>query len=109
MANRFYMVTFDLEHSATRTAEYAQVRADLKFMVGPANYHGFTKQACIVQTSQNAAAIRDRMAQKLGGDCNILVVRLAHGYAFKFSATKLKAEPSMKAQAAAVLRSIPPA
>ncbi len=106
MAGRFYMVTFDLEHSASRTAEYAQVRADLKLMVGPANYHGFTKQACIVKTSQNAAAIRDRMAQKLGGDCNILVVRLAHGFAFRFSVTKRKEEPSINAQAAAVLRSI---
>jgi hypothetical protein len=95
------MVTFDLEHSANRTAEYAQVRADLKVMVGAANYHHFTKQACIVQTSNNAAAIRDRMAQKLGGDCNILVVRLCHGYAFKLKDHKVKA------QAAAMLRSIP--
>jgi hypothetical protein len=98
---RFYMVTFDLENSAKRTAEYAQVRADLRLMVGAANYHGFTKQACIVQTSNTAAAIRDRMAQKLGGDCNILVVRLRYGYAFKLK------DRTMKAQAAAVLRSIP--
>lgn len=102
MANQFYMVTFDLENSANRTNEYAMVRIDLKAMVGASNYHGFTKQACIVQTSNNAAAIRNRMAQKLGGDCNILVVRLQHGYAFKLTDSKIKA------QAAAVLRSIPP-
>lgn len=103
MASRFYMVTFDLENAANRTAEYAQVRADLKLMVGAANYHSFTKQACIVQTSYDAAAIRDRMAQKLGGNCNILVVRLRHGYAFKLK------DPKVKEQAAAVLRSIQPA
>jgi hypothetical protein len=37
------MVTFDLENSANRTNEYAKVRADLKAMVGAANYHDFTK------------------------------------------------------------------
>lgn len=79
MANRFYMVTFDLENSANRTNEYAMVRADLMAMVGASNYHGFTKQACIVQTSNAAGAIRDRMVQKLGGDCNILIVRLQRG------------------------------
>ncbi len=102
MSNRFYMVTFDLENSANRTNEYQKVRADLRAMVGPAHYHGFTKQACIIQTSSNARAIRDRMAQKLGGDCNILVVRLCHGYAFKLL------DPTVRVQAAAVLRSIPP-
>lgn len=102
MTNRFYMVTFDLENSANRTNEYAKVRADLKLMVGAARYHSFTKQACIVQTSNNAAAIRNRMAQKLGGNCNILVVRLRHGYAFKLRDSRIKA------QASEVLRSIPP-
>ncbi len=103
MSLRFYMVTFDLENSANRTDEYTKVRNDLKLMVGTANYHGFTKQACIVQTSKDVRAIRDRMAQKLGGNCNILVVRLRKGFAFKLL------DPIARAQANGVLRSIPSA
>ena len=103
MSLRFYMVTFDLENSANRRNEYTKVRNDLKLMVGNANYHGFTKQACVVHTSKDARAIRDRMAQKLGGNCNILVVRLRKGFAFKLL------DPAARAQANVVLRSIPPA
>jgi tRNA U38,U39,U40 pseudouridine synthase TruA len=103
MSLRYYMVTFDLPNSAGRTNEYMKVRRDLQLLVGNTNYHAFTKQACIVQTSKDARAIRDRMVQKLGGNCNILVVRLRKGFAFKLL------DPVARVQANGVLRSIPSA
>lgn len=83
MTNRFYMVTFDLEDSKNRTNEYKAAEEALKFRFGPDNYWKILKQCCIVRTNRDAREIRDTLIQRLGQKCNILVIRLRRGYAFK--------------------------
>lgn len=85
MTERFYLVTFDLLNSKNRTNEYAIARQALKFRFGANNFWRIVKQCCIVRTDQNASAIRDVLSQRLGKNCNILVVRLARGYAFRMA------------------------
>lgn len=79
----FYMVTFDLQNSAGRSDDYRHAESSLKFRFGPDNYWKLVKQCAIVRTDQGARSIRDALGQRLGADCNILVVKLARGYAFK--------------------------
>jgi hypothetical protein len=94
MAERYYLVTFDLENSAGREADYERVRNDLKQLVGPMNYHKPLKQCCIVKTDKNAATIRNAMTQRLGQQCNILVARLRFGFAFRIRDRHTHAETS---------------
>lgn len=79
----FYMVTFDLQNSSGRSDDYRQAENSLKFRFGVDNYWKLVKQCAVVRTDQGAAAIRDALSQRLGSDCNILVVKLAQGWAFK--------------------------
>jgi hypothetical protein len=101
MSERFYMVSFDLENSKYRTNEYTKIRRYLENLVGSRNYHRLTKQCCILKTDQRSAAIRDGIKQRLGSNCNILVVRLQYGYAFHLP------DPVVRAEAIDVLTSIP--
>lgn len=82
MTSRFYMVTFDLRNSKGRENEYAKADAALKFRYGDQNYWKIVKQCRIIRTNQDARQIRDMLNQSLGGNCNILVVRLKRGFAF---------------------------
>jgi hypothetical protein len=82
MTERFYMVKFDLKNSKGREAEYYRADAALKFRFGPSNYWKIVKQCRIVRTDRDASAIRNSLTQTLGGNCNILVVRLRHGHAY---------------------------
>jgi hypothetical protein len=83
MTGRFYMVTFDLENSKGRTNDYPKARQALQFLVGDGNYWDLVKQCAIVRTNNDARAIMNTLTQQLGPDCNVLVVRLRRGYAFK--------------------------
>lgn len=83
MAKRFYMATFDLLNSHGREQEYKLAENTLRFRFGAENYWKPLKQFCVIRTDRGAAAIRDALKQRLGSDCNILVVELAKGYAFK--------------------------
>lgn len=82
MAPRFYLVTFDLEDSRYRTNEYRIAEEALISSFERPNYWKLVKQCSIVRTSRSAADIRDVLTQRLGRNCNILVVRLRYGYAF---------------------------
>lgn len=82
MTARFYMVTFDLRNSKGRENEYVKADNALKFRFGPQNYWKIVKQIRIVKTGQDARQIRDMLHQTLGGNCNILIVRLRRGYAY---------------------------
>ena len=82
MTSRFYMVAFDLKNSKGRESEYARADAALQFRVGAKNCWRIVKQCRIVRTDQDASSIRNMINQSLGGNCNILVVRLKRGYAF---------------------------
>lgn len=77
------MVTFDLQNSKGRSGEYLNAESSLRFRFGPDNYWKIVKQCAIIRTDEGAASIRDTLSQKLGAECNILVVKLARGYAFK--------------------------
>lgn len=55
----------------------------LRFRFGSDNFWKPLKQFCVVRTHQGAAAVRDALGQRLGRNCNILVVALAKGYAYK--------------------------
>jgi hypothetical protein len=91
MADRFYLVTFDIKNSKGREAEYSQVRGALLTLVGRSNYLRSIKQCCLVRTPLPASALRNSVKQILGYNCNILVVRLAFGYGIdiKDAATRL--------------------
>jgi hypothetical protein len=82
MVARFFMVTFDLKNSKGREAEYQRADSGLKFRFGPTNFWKVVKQCRIVRTDLAAVDVRDALKQYLGGNCNILVVRLARGYAY---------------------------
>lgn len=98
MADRYYIVTFDLENSQGREAEYSRVRRRLEALVGPTNYYRPLMQCCIVRTHLYAAQIRDSMKQTLGSNCNILVTRLRHGYAhhIRNSSTRLRTDNMLR-------------
>lgn len=83
MPLRFYLVSFDLIHARGRTNEYKAAEEALKLRFGPDNFWKPIKQFCIVRTDQGAGAIRDTLGQRLGRNCNILVVALRKGYAFR--------------------------
>lgn len=84
MALRYYLVTFDLVGSKGREAEYAAARRSLKFLVGSPNYLRVVMQCALVRTDKYyASALKNSLAQRLGSQTNILVVRLRHGYALK--------------------------
>ena len=100
MADRYYVVTFDLEDSQGREAEYELVRRDLKLMVGPMNYHRPLKRCCIIRTNKDAQTIRNTMTQKLGDKCNILIARLRHGFAFRIR------DPELRVRTSILMRSI---
>lgn len=80
---KYYMVTFDLLNSAGRTNDYKAAEDAIRFLVGPGNYWKFVKQCAIVRTNRDARDIRNTLGQRLGSNCNILIVRLRRGYAFK--------------------------
>ena len=100
MPDRFYLVTFDLKESHTRQAEYLKVRSRVRNLVGRENFCQIVKQCCMVRTSLDAASIRNSMKQVIGERCNILVVRLRKGYAFKLL------DPAMQRRAREFLGSI---
>jgi hypothetical protein len=81
--DRYYIVTFDLEESKGQELEYNKIRQRLEGLVGKENYFRPVKQCCIVKTPLSARHIRNSMLQTLGPKCNILVVRLRFGYAFR--------------------------
>jgi len=83
MSDRFYLVTFDLRNSKGREAEYRQADESLKFRFGRDNFWKIVKQCRIIRTGQDAREIRSTLSQVLGSNCNILVVRLRRGYAFR--------------------------
>lgn len=83
MTGRFYMVTFDLIGSKGRENDYAKARGALRFLVGEGNYWDLVKQCAIVRTNKDARVIMNSLTQSLGLECNILVVRLRRGYAFR--------------------------
>ena len=66
MTNRHYMVTFDISPSHGRTNDYPKVDSALKFRFGEANFWRPVKQVRIIQTNQDARAIRDTVSQALG-------------------------------------------
>lgn len=101
MPVRYYLTTFDLENSKGREAEYAKVRRRLEFLVGKQNYLRIVKQCCIVQTSLNAAALRNSIRQVTGSQSNILVVRLRHGYSTAIN------DPSIRQKARDFLDQVP--
>jgi hypothetical protein len=82
MTKRFYLVTFDLIGSRGRENEYKRAEDALTFRFGKDNYWKLVKQCAVVRTNQDARAIRDVLQQRLGRNCNILVMRLRRGYAF---------------------------
>lgn len=55
MAVRFYMVTFDLMNSATRTADYRAAERALNFALAPQNFWKPMKQCCVVRTDRTAS------------------------------------------------------
>lgn len=85
MTGRFYIVTFDLQNSKGREAEYPRADAALRLRFGSQNFWKIVKQCRIVRTNEDARQIRATLQQVLGGNCNILVVRLRRGYAFKLT------------------------
>ena len=77
------MVTFDLENSRNRTNDYKRAEDALRFRFGPRNYWKLVKQCHIVRTSLAAADVRSTLTQRLGSNCNILVVQLRKNYAYR--------------------------
>lgn len=92
MADRFYLASFDLLQSQGRQNDYKAAEETLKFRFGANNYWKPLKQFCVIRTDQGAAAIRDALSQRLGGNCNILVVGLKKGYAYKIVNTRRRRE-----------------
>lgn len=82
---RTYLVTFDLENSKNRTNDYKRAEAALHFRFGANKCWKLVKQCYIVRTNMTAVDIRLTLTQRLGASCNILVVRLRKGYAFKIN------------------------
>lgn len=101
MTGRYYMVTFDITPSKGRNNDYKMVNDSLMMQFGMSNYWSIVKQCCIIRTARDARSIRDSISQKLGSDCNILVVRLRRGYAFKLI------DPVKRQNAQNVLSQIP--
>jgi hypothetical protein len=101
VSTRYYLVTFDLKNSKGREAEYKRADDALVLRYGPQNYWRIVKQCRIIRTSQDARHIRDSLHQRLGGNCNILVVRLRRGYAFTLM------DPQDRAKARDCLQNIP--
>lgn len=81
--DNFYMVTFDLQNSRGRSNEYSAAEAHLRNRFGAENYWKIVKQCAVIRTADHSRAIRDTLSQRLGSDCNILVVKIARGYALK--------------------------
>ena len=101
MADRYYLVTFDLQNSKGREAEYAKARGALQFLVGSSNYYGLLKQCSIVRTSLMASRLQQTLMQILGQNCNILIVRLRYGYSFRIR------DPQIRQRAKELLNNIP--
>lgn len=100
-AEKFYMVTFDLLNSATRTNDYKKAEDALIFKFGPNNYWKPLKQCAFVRTDRGAVAIRNTLSQRLGADTNILVVRVKREHALKIK------NPTKLTEARAFFRQIP--
>jgi hypothetical protein len=77
------MITFDLKNSNGRQAQYKKADAHLVFVYGKQNFWKIMKQVKIIRTNHDPRQIRDSLHQNLMGNCNILVVRIRKGYAFK--------------------------
>jgi len=92
MTLRYYMVTFDIIGSRGREGDYRKVEEALKFRFGAGNYWKLVKQCAVVRTFHTASDIRGTLAQQLGRNCNILVVRLRHGYAVSIRDSAKRAE-----------------
>jgi hypothetical protein len=104
MTDRWYLATFDIEGAKGREGDYKKTADALKSRFGPTNFFQFVKQCCVIRISKDgddAASIRDTIHQRLGGSCNIVVLKLGPGFAFKLrDSTKRKV-------AKRALRSIP--
>lgn len=85
MPIRYYLVTFDLINSAGRTGDYKLAEDTLKFRFGPTNFWKPLKQFCVVRTDQGAASVRNALGQRLGRNCNILVVALRRDFAHQIA------------------------
>jgi hypothetical protein len=94
VSDRWYLATFDIEGAKGREADYKKTEDALKHRFRAQNYFRFVKQCCVIRltrSSDNAVSIRDVIHQRLGSNCNIVVLRLGRGYAFKLlDATKRK-------------------
>ncbi len=97
---KYYCVTFDISPSTGRNADYATARRTIEALVGTRNYFRLMMQCCIVRTDQSATDLRDSIKSKLSPGINILVMRLAPGFAFKIS------DPQMRRTAGNLLREI---
>jgi hypothetical protein len=91
--DRLYIVTFDIEGSAGREGDYGKVEKALQTAFGPKNYRKIVKQCCVIRTvGPGAVPIRDAIKLTLGKKCNIVVLRLARGYAIKICDALLRAQ-----------------
>jgi hypothetical protein len=97
---KYYCVTFDISPSTGRNADYATARRIIEALVGTQNYFRLMMQCCVVRTDQSAADLRDSIKSRLAPGINILVMRLAPGFAFKIS------DPQMRRTAGNLLREI---
>jgi hypothetical protein len=73
------MATFDLRESAERTADYPRAYKALKLRFGEDNFWAPLKQFCVIRTTGYARDITNTINQAVGGNCNIIVIRLAKG------------------------------
>jgi len=89
---KHYMVTFDIVGSRGREGDYKRVESSLKMRFGDENYSKIVKQCCIIRTNESAMMIRDSVKQILGSDSNILVNKMAYGYAVSLKDPKTRAK-----------------
>ena len=79
----FYMVTFDIIGSKGKEALYEKVRRALQTQVGDGNYYRLLKQCVLIETLTDRREVGKMTKSILGDSCNILIVRLQSGQAYR--------------------------
>ena len=90
----FYMVTFDIINSRGKESLYHAVEKALKDELGDEHYYRVVKQCVLVETLADKREIGKIIKGILGNECNILIVRLQPGQAYRI------VDPAHKANAA---------
>lgn len=79
MADRYYLVTFDLIGSRGREYQYKLVEDRLKSISINEEYHKLVKQCAIICTDRAREEIYETVRQAVGGKASVLVIRVAWG------------------------------